>query len=103
MGGTEGPQKRDDKTKKALDEAQATNARLQSALIDKQAEADRVFGLTVELAAIRAEKDKLQEAMRVRDDDVAWLRGHVAQLTQQLALPPSQEEARAKHWWRFWR
>ena len=54
-------------------------------------------------STFRAEKDKLQEAMRVRDDDVAWLRGHVAQLTQQLALPPSQEEAKTKHWWRFWR
>lgn len=91
------------KQKKALDETQATNTRLQSVLIDKQAEADRVSGLTVELAAIRSERDKLQEAMRVRDDDVAWLRGHVAQLTQQLALPPSQEEAKAKSWWKFWR
>jgi len=32
--------------------------------------------------------------------------GHAVQLTQsisQLALPPSQEEARAKSWWQFWR
>jgi hypothetical protein len=32
--------------------------------------------------------------------------GHVAQLTQsisQLALPPSQEEAKKKGWWQFWK
>jgi len=32
--------------------------------------------------------------------------GHVAQLTgsvSQLPLPPSQEEAKAKSWWQFWR
>ena len=52
---------------------------------------------------MRTERDKLQEAMRVRDDDVAWLRGHVAQLTQQLALPASPEEIEKKGrgWWIF--
>jgi hypothetical protein len=32
--------------------------------------------------------------------------GHVAQLTQsisQLSLQPSQEEAKKKGWWRFWK
>jgi hypothetical protein len=41
--------------------------------------------------------------MEARDDDVAWLRGHVAQLTQQLALPPSEKEAKKKGWWQFWK
>jgi hypothetical protein len=38
--------------------------------------------------------------------NISFLRGHVGQLTQsisQLALPTSQEEARAKSWWKFWR
>jgi predicted nuclease with TOPRIM domain len=58
------------------------------------------------LACIKFEADKLKEAMRVRDDEVSFLRGHVSQLTQtvrQLALPPSQEEAKKKGWWQFWR
>jgi len=48
----------------------------------------------------------VQEAFKAKEDEVSFLRGHVAQLTQsisQLALPPSQEEARAKNWWRFWK
>jgi chromosome segregation ATPase len=59
----------------------------------------------IELYHARAEADKLREAMRIKDDEIAFLRGHVSQLTQQItpALPPSQEEARSKAWWQFWR
>jgi branched-subunit amino acid aminotransferase/4-amino-4-deoxychorismate lyase len=48
----------------------------------------------------------LKEAMTAKEDEIAFLRGHVSQLTQsisQLSLPPSEEEIRAKHWWQFWR
>ena len=51
-------------------------------------------------------KEKLGSALQAKEDEVSFLRGHVAQLTQsisQLALPPSQEEAMAKSWWQFWR
>jgi hypothetical protein len=42
----------------------------------------------------------------MKDKQIGFLEAHVAQLTQSislLALPPSQEEARAKHWWQFWK
>jgi hypothetical protein len=45
-------------------------------------------------------------AMNLKDDEICFLRGHVAQLTQsisQLSLPPSQEEAKKKGWWQFWK
>lgn len=54
----------------------------------------------------RQEVAKFESALKAKEDEVSFLRGHVSQLTQsisQLALPPSQEEARAKHWWRFWK
>jgi hypothetical protein len=46
----------------------------------------------------------LREAMRVMVDEVAFLRSHVSQLTQQITLaPPSgQEELKANRWWQFW-
>jgi chromosome segregation ATPase len=91
------------KFKKDLDEARSASQKLKDELLKRQAETDLLAKVREELAAIKSDRDRLQEAMRVRDDDVAWLRGHVAQLTQQLALPPSQEEARAKSWWQFWR
>jgi chromosome segregation ATPase len=91
------------KLKKDLDAAQATTQRLQGELLSKRAEVDRIAALREDLAAAKATQDKLQEALKVRDEDVAWLRSHVAQLTQQLALPPSEEEAKKRGWWRFWK
>lgn len=63
-------------------------------------------GLKEELTTARTEGEKLREAMTAKDDEIAFLRGHVSQLTQsisQLALKPGEEEIRAKHWWAFWR
>jgi chromosome segregation ATPase len=91
------------KRKKDLDTAQATTQRLQGELLTKQTELDRIVTLREELATIKNDRDRLQEALKVRDEDVTWLRSHVAQLTQQLALPPSEEEAKAKHWYQFWK
>ena len=91
------------KLKKDIDAAQATTQRLQGELLTKQAEVDRIVAIREELTAAKTDRDRLQEALKVRDEDVAWLRGHVAQLTQQLALPPSEEEAKKKGWWQFWR
>jgi len=53
----------------------------------------------------RALADKLREAMKVKDDEVAFLRIHVARLTQsinQLPLKPGDEEIKRKGWWQFW-
>ena len=91
------------KLKKLLEESQATNQHLKDELLNRQSETDALAKTREELAVMRTERDKLQEAMRVRDDDVAWLRGHVAQLTQQLALPasPDEIEKKGRGWWIF--
>jgi chromosome segregation ATPase len=47
-----------------------------------------------------------QDSLKQKDEMIAFLQAHIAQLTQsisQLALPPSQEEAKKKNWWQFWR
>jgi len=59
-----------------------------------------------ELATARVEADKLHEAMKVKDDEISFLRGHVAQLTQsisQLSLKPGEEEVKRRGWWQFWK
>ena len=51
-------------------------------------------------------KERIGSALQAKEEEIAFLRGHVAQLTQgigQLSLPPSQEEARTKHWYQFWK
>ena len=58
------------------------------------------------LQSARQDKTNFELTMKTKQSEVEFLRSHIAQLTQsisQLALPPSQEEARSKHWWRFWK
>ena len=96
--------------KRTEEKARAEAQKAQTKADKLQAEVEQanttMAGLRDELVAAKNEADKLRESMKVKDDDIAWLRSHVAQLTQtvsQLALPPSQEEAKKKGWWRFWR
>jgi chromosome segregation ATPase len=52
------------------------------------------------------DKAHYQDTIKQKDQQLPFLEAHIAQLTQsisQLSLPPSQEESRAKHWWRFWK
>ena len=93
----------EEKARTEATQAQTNADKLQADL--EQAHSD-LAGAREELAGARVEADKLKEAMKVKDDEVSFLRGHVAQLTQsisQLALPPSQEEAKKKHWYQFWK
>jgi chromosome segregation ATPase len=94
------------KLKKLLDESQAIILHLKDDLLKRQSETNQLAKTSEELALAKMETDKLKETMALKNEEVSFLRGHVSQLTQtvsQLALPPSQEEAKAKHWWRFWK
>jgi len=51
-------------------------------------------------------KEKIGSALQAKEEEVAFLRGHVAQLTQsisQLSLKPGDEEIKEKHWYQFWK
>jgi chromosome segregation ATPase len=83
---------RDEKIKSRVSELEQINAQIDQ-IKNQLNEAERL-------------KEKLGSALQAKEDEVSFLRGHVAQLTQsisQLALPPSQEEARKRGWWQFWR
>jgi chromosome segregation ATPase len=60
-----------------------------------------------ELDKARTEATKYEMAFKSQQSDIEFLRGHVAQLTQQisvLALPPAkEEESKKKGWWHFWK
>jgi chromosome segregation ATPase len=94
------------KLKKQLEEFQATTQRLKDELLNRQSETDQLAKTREELAVTRMEADKLKETISLRNQDVTFLQGHVAQLTQsisQFALKPGEEEIKKKGWWRFWR
>ena len=67
---------------------------------------DEGVKLREELEKVKHEATNCEMAFKSQQADIDFLRGHIAQLTQtvsQLSLPPSQEEARAKHWYQFWK
>jgi chromosome segregation ATPase len=94
------------KLKKQLEESQATNLTLKDDLIKRQSETDLLAKTREELAASKMEAEKLKETISLRNQDVTFLQGHVAQLTQsisQLSLKPGEEEIKKKGWWQFWK
>lgn len=85
-----------EKTRSAYDALLVTNDQLKDS-------ADQARG---EAEALRRDQDHYKDTLEIKDKQISFLEAHVAQLTQsisQLALPPSQEEAKAKHWWKFWK
>jgi chromosome segregation ATPase len=60
---------------------------------------------SIEVGALRRDLEHYKETLRLKDDEIGFLRAHLSQLSEKItpALPPSQEEARTKGWWRFWR
>jgi chromosome segregation ATPase len=58
-----------------------------------------------ESAVLRRDLEHFKETLRLKDDEINFLRGHLSQLSEKITpqLPPSQEEAKKKGWWRFWK
>jgi chromosome segregation ATPase len=89
--------------KRELESTRSKIDLLQTELDRRRTEAEQARG---EAEALRRDQNHYKDTLAMKDRQIGFLEGHVAQLTQsisQLALPPSQEEARAKHWWRFWK
>lgn len=74
---------------------------------------DQLASTTLELEKARSDVSLLkrdlahyQETLRLKDQEIAFLRAHLSQLTQsisQLSLKPGEDEIKQKKWWRFWR
>lgn len=83
---------------------------LERKLITKEEERrnqeEKILTLENQLSEAIKARDQMNASLQAKTDEISFLRGHVAQITQtldRLSLPPSQEEAKAKHWWQFWR
>jgi chromosome segregation ATPase len=85
-----------EKTRSAYEKVLITNQELQQS-------ADQARS---ELEGMKRDHDHFKSTLEQKDKQISFLEGHVSQLTQsisQLALPPSQEEAKKKGWWQFWK
>ena len=75
---------------------------LQIELNKKRDETEQARG---EVVVLKRDLEHYKQTLTLKDEEVEFLRGHISQLSEKItpALPPGQEEAKAKHWWQFWR
>lgn len=88
--------------KRDLEAARSREDQLRSEVEQARSEKDQA---SIEAVGLRRDLEHYKETLRLKDDEIAFLRAHLSQLSEKItpALPPSQEEAKAKSWWRFWR
>ncbi len=88
--------------KRDLEAGRSREDQLRSEVDNVRSEKDQA---SEEAAVLRRDLEHFKDTLRLKDDEINFLRGHLSQLSEKITpqLPPSQEEARAKHWWRFWK
>jgi chromosome segregation ATPase len=88
--------------RRELESTRAKIDHLQTELDKKRTEIEQA---RIEAEALRHDQDHYKSTLELKDKQIGFLEGHVAQLTQsisQLALKPGEEEIKKKGWWRFW-
>jgi len=88
--------------KRELEAARSREDLLRSEVEQARSEKDQS---SIEAVGLRRDLEHYKETLRLKDDEINFLRGHLSQLSEKITpqLPPSQEEAKAKSWWRFWK
>jgi chromosome segregation ATPase len=89
--------------KRELESTRSKIDQLLTELDNRRIEAEKARS---DAGKLRHDQDHYKETLAMKDKQISFLEGHVAQLTQsisQLALPPSQEEAKKRGWWQFWK
>jgi chromosome segregation ATPase len=66
---------------------------------------EKVNQAYADVTQARAEVAKFEMALKLKDQHISFLEATVHQALEKItpALPPSQEEAKKKGWWRFWK
>jgi len=87
--------------KRELEAGRSREDQLRSEVEQARSEKDQA---SIEAVGLRRDLEHYKETLRLKDDEISFLRGHLSQLSEKItpALPPSQEEAKKRGWWRFW-
>ncbi len=89
--------------KRDMEAARSREDQLRSEADKTRSEKDQVSG---EHVALRRDIEHYKDTLAIKDKQISFLEGHVAQLTQsisQLSLKPGEEEIKKKGWWQFWK
>ena len=62
--------------------------------------------IRIDMGHLKKDLDHAMDTIKSRDQQISFYESQIANLIQslgQLAIKPGQEEARAKHWYQFWK
>ena len=88
--------------KRELESTRSKIDQLQTELDNRRTEAENARN---DAEKLRHDQNHYKDTLAMKDRQIGFLEGHVAQLTQsisQLALKPGDEEIKKKGWWQFW-
>jgi chromosome segregation ATPase len=89
--------------KRDLEAGRSREDQLRSEIEQARSEKDQA---SEEAAILRRDLEHYKETLRLKDDEIGFLRAHLSQLSEKItpALPPALGEAeiKKKGWWRFW-
>jgi len=89
--------------KRDLEAARSREDQLRSEADESRSLKDQALS---EAEGLRRDIEHYKDTLAIKDKQISFLEGHVAQLTQsisQLSLKPGEEEIKKKGWWQFWR
>ena len=88
--------------KRDLEAARSREDQLRSEVEIVRSEKDQA---SEEAVVLRRDLEHYKETLRLKDDEINFLRGHLSQISEKIipALPPGEEEIKKRGWWQFWR
>ncbi len=89
-------------TKRELEAARSQGDLMRSEREEARSAKDQA---SAEAEGLRRDLDHCKDTLRLKDDEISFLRGHLSQISEKIpkALPPSEEEAKKKRWYTFWK
>lgn len=87
-------------------ELEVTRSRIEKLQVELDAKRTEAEQARIESETLKRDQDHYKDTLTIKDRQIGFLEGHVAQLTQsisQLSLKPGEEEIKKKGWWQFWR
>jgi chromosome segregation ATPase len=87
-------------------ELETSRSKIEQLQTDIDTKRDEAYQACNEAESLRRDQDHYKDTLAMKDKQIGFLEGHVAQLTQsisQFALNPGEEEIKKKGWWKFWK
>jgi chromosome segregation ATPase len=98
-----------DSLKKAYDSLQdkfdSQTIKMNQLAIKKDSLSDELKQSVIAYDSLKRDLSHANDIIKLKDEDIGYLKASYHELVQRLTpqLPPSQEEAKKKGWWQFWK